>query len=141
MRNLIAWGLGVLFALGLGVSGMTLPSKVIGFLDFFGRWDPSLLFVMGSAIPIYTAVWLARRRRVPWLGGKLPTARKDLDANLFVGAALFGIGWGLAGICPGPAITIMGRPTTGAVVFLAAVLAGMVAYRVFERRRPPKVET
>lgn len=133
MRNLIALALGVLFALGLGVAGMTDPAKIIGFLDITGDWDPALLFVMASAIPIYMLAWFSRRRRVPWLGGKAPVARRDLDAKLFVGAGMFGVGWGLAGICPGPAITLMGRPSAGAVAFLAAMVAGMVVFRLTDR--------
>lgn len=134
MRNVIAWLIGVVFALGLGASGMTLPSKVTGFLDITGAWDPSLLFVMCSAIPVYMAAWFWRRRHVPWLGGnKFPRPRNDLDWRLFAGAGLFGIGWGLAGICPGPAVTIMGRPTMGAIIFLAGMLGGMWLFRLLDR--------
>lgn len=137
MRNLIACVAGIVFAIGLGVSGMTQPSKVIGFLDVTGQWDPSLMFVMGSAIPIYALAWFARRRHVPWLGGsKFPKPRADLDWRLFAGAGLFGIGWGLAGICPGPAITILGRPTLPAIVFLAAAIGGMLLYRALDRPKP-----
>jgi uncharacterized membrane protein YedE/YeeE len=126
-----------LFALGLGVAGMTNPAKIIGFLDITGHWDPALMFVMGSAIPIYMVVWYSRRRRVPWLGGKVPAlARRDLDAKLFIGASMFGVGWGLAGICPGPAVTLMGRPSAGAVAFLAAMVAGMFVFRMTDRPKP-----
>jgi uncharacterized membrane protein YedE/YeeE len=137
MRNLIALALGILFALGLGVAGMTNPAKIIGFLDISGHWDPALMFVMGSAIPIYMVAWYSRRRRVPWLGGKVPAlARRDLDAKLFIGASMFGVGWGLAGICPGPAVTLMGRPSAGAVAFLAAMVAGMFVFRMTDRPKP-----
>jgi len=115
---------------------MTFPSKVIGFLDIAGDWDPSLAFVMGSAIPIYMLAWFARRRHVPWLGGsKFPRPRADADWRLFAGAGLFGIGWGLAGVCPGPAITILGRPSLPVIVFFAAAIAGMVLYRIIDRPR------
>ncbi|MBE7490255.1 MAG: YeeE/YedE family protein [Planctomycetes bacterium] len=139
MRNLIACVTGIVFALGLGVSGMTLPSKVIGFLDVTGNWDPSLLFVMGSAIPVYMLAWFWRRRHTPWLGGaKFPKPRADLDWRLFAGATLFGIGWGLAGICPGPAVTILGRPTLPALVFFGSLAGGMLLFRLVDR---PKAVT
>ena len=129
MRNLIACVLGVVFALGLGVSGMTNPEVVKGFLDVTGDWNPALMFVMGSAIPIYALVWYARRRRAPLLGGNPPVARADIDRRLLAGSALFGVGWGLSGICPGPAVTILGRPSAGALVFLGCVVAGMLLFR------------
>ncbi|MBX3460289.1 MAG: hypothetical protein KF696_10080 [Planctomycetes bacterium] len=126
MKLVVAFGCGILFALGLGISGMTQPAKVIGFLDFFGNWDPALAFVMASAIGVYLPVWRVLRRRTPALGGKMAGAPPSpLDTRLFAGAALFGIGWGMAGVCPGPAVTILGRPTIFAFVFLAAMLAGM----------------
>lgn len=129
MRNLIAAGLGVLFALGLGVSGMTDPTIVLGFLDFAGAWNPTLLFVMGAAVPIYMLAWFAGRGRGALLDRRgFPVPRSDVDRRLLIGAGLFGMGWGLAGICPGPAITILAGASAGAAVFLACVAAGMFLY-------------
>lgn len=113
---------GLLFGAGLVVSGMTEPAKVRGFLDFGGSWDPTLAFVMGGAIAVhFTAYRLIRGRRAPVLGEsfQIPT-RKDIDAKLLAGAALFGLGWGLGGYCPGPAVTSL---TTGAPAVLAFVAA------------------
>lgn len=123
MANIIAIISGLLFALGLGIGGMTQPDKVLNFLDPFGDWDPSLAFVMGGAIAIYMPVfWLARGRLTPRL--HLPT-RKDLDLRLIVGAAMFGVGWGLVGYCPGPALVSLTTLTWPALLFGAAMFAGM----------------
>ena len=112
---MIAFVCGLVFAVGLGLSGMLKPEKVIGFLDVFGRWDPSLAFVMGPAVAIYAlAAW--RRRRGP---------EKPLDVRLFAGAAIFGIGWGLAGICPGPAIVNLVSLDRFFLAFAAALVAGV----------------
>ena len=128
-RALAAFACGVLFAFGLGISGMTLPTRVVGFLDFFGAWDYSLMFVMGGAIAVYLPVWFAMKCRKSVLAGNLPcSARSDTDVKLFFGASIFGIGWGLAGICPGPAIVLMGRPNVGTLVFVAAMLGGMALH-------------
>jgi uncharacterized membrane protein YedE/YeeE len=122
---------GLVFAIGLGISGMTQPSKVIGFLDFFGHWDPSLMFVMGGAIAAH--FFFARRAAAggtPRLAPKfeLPT-RTDINARLLLGAALFGVGWGIGGLCPGPAIVsaVGGAPTT--LVFVGAMVSSMFVYR------------
>jgi uncharacterized protein len=118
---------GIIFALGLGISGMTRPIKVIGFLDFFGNWDPSLAFVMVGAIAVY---FVANRRRLampsPLLTAKfaIPT-RSDLDASLIIGAAIFGIGWGLSGFCPGPALTSLASGALPVIIFVAAMAAGI----------------
>ena len=133
--SLAAFLAGVLFAAGLGVSGMTQPAKVLAFLDVAGRWDPSLAFVMLGAIAVHAP--LARRilvRPAPVLapGFSLPV-RRDVDARLVVGAATFGVGWGLSGLCPGPAITLLASARPIAVVFVAAMLAGMAAERAVER--------
>ena len=112
---MIAFACGVLFAAGLALSGMLQPEKVRGFLDVFGRWDPSLAFVMGPAVAIYAiAAW--KRPRGP---------EKPLDVRLFAGAAIFGVGWGLAGICPGPAIVNLVAPTGFVLAFAAALVAGV----------------
>jgi uncharacterized protein len=108
MRNLIAFALGVMFAIGLGVSGMTDPAVVVGFLDFTGNWNPTLLFVMAAAVPIHMLAWFGRHARGATLDASaFPAPRHDLDWQLFLGASLFRIGWGLAGVCPGPAVTIL----------------------------------
>ena len=118
---------GLVFALGLGLSGMTRPIKVIGFLDFFGAWDASLAFVMVGAIVVY---FFAYRRvdqmTAPVLAPSfaLPK-RSDLDARLIGGAALFGIGWGLGGFCPGPALTSLASGAPAVLIFVVAMVAGM----------------
>jgi uncharacterized protein len=107
MKSLLSFISGIVFALGLGISGMTRPVKVIGFLDFTGHWDPSLAFVMIGAITIYFVAYrLIRTRSAPVLIEKFSIPqRTDIDRNLVVGAAVFGAGWGLSGFCPGPALT------------------------------------
>jgi uncharacterized protein len=125
---------GILFAAGLVLSGMTLPAKVIGFLDLGGGWDPSLAFVMAGAIVVYAlAMRLITKRRRPIFEPKfyLPT-RKDIDLRLVAGAAIFGAGWGLGGVCPGPALVGAASGALPAVVFVAAMFGGMELFRVFE---------
>ena len=136
-RHFAAFIAGILFAVGLAIGGMTNPGKVIAFLDFFGDWDPSLAFVMGGAVLVYAPLYrLSRRLRRPLLEEKffLPTKR-DLDARLIVGAVLFGFGWGLGGFCPGPALVATSSLASSAVIFTTAMLAGMVAFAVWEGRR------
>lgn len=121
-----AFAAGALFAAGLAVGGMTRPSKVRGFLDFGGAWDPTLLFVMGGAVMVYfTAHRLLKKRPAPLFDTKfhLPT-RRDIDARLLTGAAIFGVGWGLAGYCPGPGLASLASGVAP-VVFVAAMVAGM----------------
>jgi hypothetical protein len=136
---------GLLFGAGLIVSGMTDPSKIIGFLDVAGAWDPSLAFVMGGAILVgFAAFRFARRRAASFLGGamRLPTAR-SVDRPLILGSLAFGVGWGLAGYCPGPAIVAYGAGQDKAVVFVVAMIAGMALYeaadRLFHARRRRRV--
>jgi len=128
---------GALFAVGLVVGGMTLPSKVVGFLDPFGDWDPSLLLVMAGAIAVYFPAYrLVTRRRSPILEESfiLPT-RRDIDRRLLVGAALFGMGWGLGGFCPGPALTSLGGLSEAALTFVPAMFAGFVIVEMMNRRK------
>ncbi|MEO7159245.1 MAG: DUF6691 family protein [Polaromonas sp.] len=128
---------GLVFGLGLIVSGMANPAKVLGFLDLFGRWDPSLGFVMGGAIAVSSiAFFLARKRTMSLLGAamKLPTARL-IDRRLVMGSTLFGIGWGIAGFCPGPAIVALGMGQIKALVFVLAMLAGMGLFELFEGQK------
>jgi len=130
-----AFAAGLVFGIGLLLSGMTDPGKVIGFLDVAGTWDPSLAFVMAGAILVgFFAFRLAGRRGNAFLGGpmQLPT-RRDIDNRLVGGSVLFGIGWGLAGFCPGPALVSFGAGVDKAAVFVAAMLAGMVVYHAAER--------
>jgi uncharacterized membrane protein YedE/YeeE len=128
---LLAGLAGALFGTGLLVSGMTQPARVIGFLDVGGRWDPSLAFAMGGAVLLHaiTLRRLRRRRPGPWfdIAFHLP-ARRDLDLPLIAGAALFGIGWGLAGLCPGPGIVGAAAGSSTGLAFVAAMLAGMYAH-------------
>lgn len=128
---------GLLFGFGLILSGMTDPGKVIGFLDLFGHWDPSLAFVMGGAIAVgFFAFRVAQQRTQNFLGGamRLPTS-KDIDQRLVVGSLLFGAGWGLAGFCPGPALVSLGAGQDKAVVFVIAMVLGMLAFEWLEGRR------
>ena len=118
---------GIVFALGLGISGMTRPIKVIGFLDFFGSWDPSLAFVMIGAICVYFVAnrW-SQTMPSPLLTAKfLVPSRSDLDGQLIIGAVIFGAGWGLGGFCPGPAITSLASGAAPVMVFVAAMAMGI----------------
>ena len=132
--NIASFICGILFSIGLGISGMTQPQKVIGFLDVFGEWDLSLAFVMFGAVLSYLILqlWIQRNFSIPVLGGSIQiTSRKDLDRSLIIGALLFGSGWGLGGYCPGPAITSLGSGSLNALLFVVAMGIGMlVADRV-----------
>lgn len=126
MKVVVAFACGVLFAVGLGVSGMLQPTKVIGFLDFFGAWDPTLLAVMVGAIPIYALAWVRQRGRASVWGSSVPkSVNHRLDARLILGASLFGIGWGLTGVCPGPAVTNIAALTPFTIYALASIVAGV----------------
>ena len=127
---------GLLFGLGLIVSGMANPAKVLGFLDVAGRWDPSLMLVMAGAIGVGLPVFRRAGRRARSLLGApmvLPAARR-IDRRLVIGSALFGAGWGLAGFCPGPALVALGMLAPQALLFGAAMLAGMLVFELAERR-------
>ncbi|KST61138.1 hypothetical protein AO398_00155 [Methylobacterium sp. GXS13] len=133
-----AFAVGLLFGLGLLVSGMADPAKVLAFLDVTGRWDPSLALVMVGAVAVSATGYLvARRRGRPVLASRLeiPT-RRDLDPRLIAGAAVFGLGWGLAGLCPGPALTLMTVAPTQAVTFVAAMVVGMLMFRLLPSAAP-----
>ena len=127
MNLVIATLSGLLFGLGLIASGMTNPAKVKGFLDLFGAWDPSLALVMGGAIAVGSVGFaLARRRALSWTGARIQIpASTVIDSRLLLGGALFGAGWGIAGLCPGPAIVSASGGSMAAVVFVIAMLAGM----------------
>ena len=136
MLNSTSMLAGLVFGLGLIVSGMVNPAKVLGFLDLAGRWDPSLAFVMAGAIAVgAVAFGVARSRTVSLLDApmKLPTDRR-IDRRLLAGALIFGVGWGIAGFCPGPALVALGMGHVKAVVFVGAMLAGMGIFELLDKR-------
>src|SRR5208337_109768 len=137
MRVAVAGICGVVFGAGLAVSGMTNPAKVLGFLAVFGVWDPTLACVMGAALLLSAAGFaLARRRPRPWLAESfsIPT-RRDFDPQLVAGAILFGVGWGLVGLCPGPALANLFRGSVEIDVFVGAMLLGALSHRLATRQR------
>lgn len=138
-RYVTAFLFGVMFALGLGVSGMLLPQKVLAGLDFAGEWDPSLLFVMATSAGTYLLLHrlvLARPRPISEAEFRLPT-RQDIDQRLVVGAGLFGIGWGMVGLCPGPAVATLLSGSSDALVFVISMIAGMYAHGTLDALRQP----
>lgn len=144
MKHLSTYLIGLLFGLGISISGMANPAKVLNFFDLAGSWDPSLAFVMGGAlavaIPGYRLVF---RRAAPLLAPRfsLPT-RKDIDRELVGGAALFGVGWGIAGFCPGGALPVLGTGQAEVFIFIAALCAGLVLARVLKGAIPtPKPQS
>ena len=125
---------GSIFGAGLALGGMTDPARVRGFLDLFGDWDPTLAFVMGGAVLVMVIAWQIQPKLIrPLFGGEfaLP-GTQDLTARLIGGSALFGIGWGIAGLCPGPGIAALVIEPVSAAIFIVAMLAGMVLVRLFE---------
>lgn len=138
----IAFASGLVFGLGLILAGMANPAKVQGFLDVFGNWDPSLAMVMGGAIGVASIAFaIARRRRNSLLGFamSLPQAR-HIDLPLVLGSLAFGVGWGLAGFCPGPALVALGTAQPKAVVFVVAMLAGMAIHELASPRGLPDAQ-
>lgn len=134
-----AFSAGLIFGIGLIIAGMANPAKVLAFLDLAGNWDPSLAFVMIGSIAVGALAFLvANRRARSWLGMamQLPSAR-HIDKRLLGGNVLFGAGWGLAGICPGPAVVLVGAGSTEGIVFVVAMLAGMILFELIERWRNP----
>jgi uncharacterized membrane protein YedE/YeeE len=127
---LASFACGLVFAMGLALGGMTQPSKVVGFLDFTGEWDPSLAFVMGGALAVHALLGrFVRARPQPMLSAAftLPT-RNDIDVRLVAGSAIFGVGWGLGGFCPGPSVVALGGGMDAALVVVPAMLAGMLLH-------------
>jgi len=142
MRLFTAFLSGLLFAVGLAVGGMTLPSKVVGFLDVAGAWDPSLAFVMLGAIAVYGVGYRLVARRGRTVTGEalhVPSSTR-IDRRLLVGSALFGIGWGLGGYCPGPGLTAAGTGAGSAVIFAASMAAGAWLHHVWRTRRATSTE-
>lgn len=136
MQLILIFLLGLVFGLGLILSGMSDPGKVIGFLDLSGSWDPSLGLVMGGAVAVsFVAFRIARARGVSLLGTPLKLrSSTTISPRVVVGSLAFGVGWGLAGFCPGPAIVSLGSGQPKAAVFVIAMLAGMLVYEVINRR-------
>ena len=128
--HIVAFIVGLLFAIGLGVSGMTQPEKVISFLDLFGHWNPALAFVMVGAIGIHALAYpLITKRPSPILEDQFQIPKRtDLTPRLLVGAFMFGIGWGLGGFCPGPGLTSLASGNSESVVFVSCMLAGMTLF-------------
>jgi uncharacterized membrane protein YedE/YeeE len=126
---------GLVFGIGLIVSGMSNPAKVLGFLDLAGKWDPSLALVMGGAVAVGVLAYaLAKRRQTTWLGlPMLIPGATHIDRRLVIGSLLFGVGWGLTGICPGPALVLVGAGVAKGIIFAVAMLVGMGLFEVLER--------
>ena len=137
---LASFGCGLVFGIGLLISGMTEPQKVLGFLDIFGAWDATLAFVMAGAVAVASVGFaLARRSRAPLLAANFSwPSRSDIDAPLVIGSALFGIGWGLAGICPGPALVNLAGLSAPIIVFVVAMALGMFGYELWQRQSVAK---
>lgn len=139
MRRVLAAALaGAIFAAGLALSGMTDPARVLAFLNLAGDWDPRLAVVMAGALGVAAPArrWILGRG-APLFGARFPVSKRDIDGTLVVGAALFGMGWGLSGWCPGPALVSAGSGQVSALVFVAAMAAGMAGVEVVRRRAEP----
>ena len=136
MRNLVTVFTGLIFGIGLIMSGMTNPAKVQNFLDLFGTWDPSLALVMGGAILItMPGFWLVQKRQTPFFEDSFLIPQKtNLDFYLLTGSAIFGIGWGLGGFCPGPVIVSISNGSTGTILFVITMLIGMVLAKLLKLR-------
>lgn len=133
-NNIAALIVGIIFSLGLGISGMTRPEKIIGFLNIFGNWDASLAFVMVGAIGAHAVAYrLIRRRNSPLFSKEfyVPTS-KELTPSLIIGAFIFGVGWALAGYCPGPAITSLASGQLRPLMFVVSMILGMIAFRIYQ---------
>lgn len=128
-QSIVAFICGAVFAIGLALAGMTQPLKIIGFLDVFGSWDPSLVFVLASAVGVYyISFQLVVKRKRPLVGPKfhIPT-RKDVDVRSITGGLLFGAGWGISGLCPGPILTTLGTGTIPVLVLMLTMIIGLYA--------------
>ena len=136
-KKLIGLVAGVIFGLGLAISQMISQEKVLGFLDFFGNWDPSLAFVIAGAVGVTAVLFrFVLRRRQPLFDGKFHLSRDSgVDKHLAIGSALFGIGWGLGGFCPGPALASLSLGQIEPVIFVLALIAGSLAYKWFAEKQ------
>lgn len=134
---MVALLIGLVFGTGLIVSGMFDPRKVTGFLDIAGAWDPSLAVVMAVAVPVAALGYaLGKRRAAPMLGRDFSVpAKRDIDARLVAGSIVFGVGWGLAGVCPAPGLLLASAQQRGGLVFVLAMIAGMLVFEIIERTR------
>ena len=135
-NNLSAGVVGLIFALGLGISGMTQPQKVVGFLDVFGNWDPTLMFVMIGSIAVHFISYrLIKKRDSPLFSTQwhLPT-KTQITPSLVVGSIVFGLGWGLAGYCPGPALVSLGSFQTRPFIFIIGLLGGMLIFKMLDKK-------
>lgn len=136
----MAFVVGFIFSLGLGISGMARPDKVIGFLDISGNWDPSLMFVMVGAILVHSLSYrFMKKRSSPILAAQfqVPT-KKNINPALIIGSILFGIGWGLGGVCPGPAFTALATLSPNMILFVVSLIAGMGLFKILEPKLPFK---
>jgi uncharacterized membrane protein YedE/YeeE len=137
MKNgVAAFVVGFIFALGLGISGMTQPQKVVGFLDLFGNWDPSLLFVMIGAIGVhFVAYKIIRKRKTPVFSSEWNVPIKtEITPSLVVGSVIFGVGWGLGGLCPGPAMVSLGSLQLRPLVFVVSMILGMLLFQLVDKK-------
>lgn len=136
MKNILTFISGLIFGVGLIISGMTNPAKVIGFLDLFGNWDPSLIFVMLGAIPIaFIGFRIIEKKQATLLNEPVHLPGKDhMNSELIIGSLLFGSGWALAGFCPGPALVALGSGNSKGIIFVVAMLAGMLLHDHLYRR-------
>ncbi|WP_299869225.1 DUF6691 family protein [uncultured Roseobacter sp.] len=143
MRLLASYGVGLIFGIGIAISGMANPAKVTNFFDVAGIWDPSLAFVMGGALIVtFIGYRLVLRRSAPLLAPafQLPT-RADLDARLLLGSVVFGVGWGIAGFCPGGALPALGTGRIEVFVFVAALVCGILVAKAVQHRAAPRQTT
>jgi uncharacterized membrane protein YedE/YeeE len=143
MQRISEFLVGLIFGVGLLLSGMTDPGKVIGFLDLTGHWDPSLALVMGGAIGVgvFAFTW-AKRRKQPLLGQAFDwPASEQIDRRVVLGSLMFGMGWGMAGFCPGPALVSLAAGQEKALYFVGAMIFGMIAFELIQRRQPLLPET
>jgi uncharacterized membrane protein YedE/YeeE len=143
MHRISEFLIGLLFGVGLMLSGMTDPGKVIGFLDVTGLWDPSLALVMGGAIGVaFFAFAMAKKRSTNFLGGAIDWPASDkIDRHVVLGSLVFGVGWGMAGFCPGPAWVSLAAGQEKAFYFVGSMIFGMIAYQSIQRFYPPSYST
>jgi uncharacterized membrane protein YedE/YeeE len=140
MNLFVSFISGLIFALGLGIAGMTRPQKILAFLDLGDLWNPTLLFVMGAAVLVFGSTYsLTRKRSAPLFASKWHLPQNGpISKSLIFGSLLFGIGWGLAGYCPGPAIVSLASLQTTSLIFASSMIAGMLIFKIFDAKVKPK---